>query len=518
MTEVVPTGRAPGALALCCGLAAVLVAARGVLFMAPGLRFDADQAVVGLMAKHISEGRAFPVYFYGQSYLPALEAYLAGPVMWLLGPTEAALKVPIVAMNVAAALLLVWFAVRDLRLSPWLALAGALPLIVPPLVPGTRFMDAMGGNVEPLLATLLLWLVRERRWAFGIVLGTAVVVREISLFAVAALLLLDLWSRGWRRPATRERWAIAVLLVGLMSAGLDALRPHGAMFGPGTTARPADLDLSGGDALREQLCVDPSRWPARASRLLADHLPMMIGGTPGGALPAGLNSGVTHGNAGLRSWVPALLAAAAVAAVAAARRRARTRPSPGEGRVPPTAFSAYLVVTGLVSLGAYGLVACSQISIDSVRYDLLVTLVPVGVILAGLAWPSRPVRAGLVTATLLWCATSAIDYAALADEAWHHRRPDYRGEAVTTLEARGLTVLWGDFRLAYVLSFRSAERVVVAPTTVHRIDEYAARAAAAGAPLVRVAACAPEGEELAPGIWLCPGPDAGARPRRPPVY
>ena len=79
---------------------AAVAIARSVVFMMPGVRFDADQAVVGLMAKHISEGRAFPVYFYGQSYMLALEAYLAAPVMWLLGPTEVALKLPALAVNV----------------------------------------------------------------------------------------------------------------------------------------------------------------------------------------------------------------------------------------------------------------------------------------------------------------------------------------------------------------------------------------------------------------------------------
>ncbi len=29
--------------------------------------FDSDQAVTGLMAKHLSEGLAFPLFFYGQN-------------------------------------------------------------------------------------------------------------------------------------------------------------------------------------------------------------------------------------------------------------------------------------------------------------------------------------------------------------------------------------------------------------------------------------------------------------------
>ena len=45
---------------------ALVTAARSTIFLAPGVRFDADQAVVGLMATHISEGRAFPL-FWGSS-------------------------------------------------------------------------------------------------------------------------------------------------------------------------------------------------------------------------------------------------------------------------------------------------------------------------------------------------------------------------------------------------------------------------------------------------------------------
>ena len=150
---------------IACVAAVVLVtAARCTMFLAPGVRFDSDQAVVGLMAKHISEGRAFPLFFYGQSYLLAVEAYLAAPVMWLLGPTEVALKLPMLAMNVLTAGLLVWRAHRDLGLRPWLALVAALPFALPPLVLGTRFMEAMGGNVVTLLYAVVLWSVRSRPW------------------------------------------------------------------------------------------------------------------------------------------------------------------------------------------------------------------------------------------------------------------------------------------------------------------------------------------------------------------
>lgn len=69
--------------------------------------FDSDQAVMGLMAKHLSEGRAFPVFFYGSNHILDVQAWLAAPVFLLAGVSVAALTLPIVAINVAIALLLV---------------------------------------------------------------------------------------------------------------------------------------------------------------------------------------------------------------------------------------------------------------------------------------------------------------------------------------------------------------------------------------------------------------------------
>ena len=37
--------------------------------------FSSDQAIVGLMAKHLAERRAWPLFFYGQEYQLAVEAW-----------------------------------------------------------------------------------------------------------------------------------------------------------------------------------------------------------------------------------------------------------------------------------------------------------------------------------------------------------------------------------------------------------------------------------------------------------
>jgi hypothetical protein len=52
---------------------------------------NSDEATVGLMADDILWHGARPVFFYGQAYMGALQAYLAAPLFALFGPTNFAL-------------------------------------------------------------------------------------------------------------------------------------------------------------------------------------------------------------------------------------------------------------------------------------------------------------------------------------------------------------------------------------------------------------------------------------------
>jgi hypothetical protein len=185
---------APAVLAGCA-----LVLARGALFVLyEQAHFDSDQAVVGLMARHVARGEAFPVYFYGQAYLLAIEAWLAAPFLLLFGTSVTALKAPILALNLLLVALLVRLLVRDTGLGPWSALAAALFVAAPPPVTASRLVEAQGGNVEPLVFALLLWMLRQRPWAFGALLGVAFLNREFALFAAAAWGLVALVRHGWR--------------------------------------------------------------------------------------------------------------------------------------------------------------------------------------------------------------------------------------------------------------------------------------------------------------------------------
>src|SRR5262249_17438986 len=67
------------------------------------LLFDAppthsDEATMGLAALHIAQGHDFPVWFYGQHYMGAVEASLAAPLFAVAGPSVLALRVPVLLL------------------------------------------------------------------------------------------------------------------------------------------------------------------------------------------------------------------------------------------------------------------------------------------------------------------------------------------------------------------------------------------------------------------------------------
>ncbi len=57
-----------------------------------GFPVDSDEAIVGLMAKHILEGKEIPIFYYGQNYMGSLEAILTSGVFSFFGQSNFSLK------------------------------------------------------------------------------------------------------------------------------------------------------------------------------------------------------------------------------------------------------------------------------------------------------------------------------------------------------------------------------------------------------------------------------------------
>ena len=389
----------------------------------PATHFDSDQAIVGLMAKHISEGRAFPLYYYGQNYMLAVEAYLAAPVMLLAGPTVTALKAPLVVINIAVVILLLRTLVRDARLHPTVAAIAALPLALPAAGLAARVTEANGGNVEPWLYVLLLWVARDRPWWLGGILGVGMLHREFVVYGALALLVMDalgaLTSPAVmvRAGAVARRWAVTGVAFLAVRSVASVVQPFANGLGPGTRGDDPLLLGTVVDTIGGRVCSEPAAWPMRAEMLIADHLPRLVGGLPAPLRDYGVLTGVYSGTSGLGLWVGVLTLIGLASGAwhwLAQRRRAGTDTTTSAGAPGVPHIGGYLVLVGLFSTLVYGFAVCSDIKVETMRYNLLGVFIPVGALVMALqTWAMPVARAGLGAAVALWCAVNTGDVVAL---------------------------------------------------------------------------------------------------------
>ncbi len=174
----------------------------------------ADEGVVGLMGKHIAAGNELPVFFYGQSYLGALEAYCAAVSFAVFGAGFFALRLVTFCFSIAIGVLLYRFANRfySVAVARW---ATALVAVAPMYFLQWN-LKARGGFVEHVVLVLavmsLFWRFylyhqRDRTTAFllGLVSGVALWVNQLVGAYLAAMAFLVLLRREDRRG-----WGAAV--------------------------------------------------------------------------------------------------------------------------------------------------------------------------------------------------------------------------------------------------------------------------------------------------------------------
>ncbi len=213
--------------------AAMLVVARSAVFLIwEQSAFDSDQAIFGLMAKHIVERRAFPVFIYGDNYMLAVQAWLAAPLFAILGSSVPLLKLPVVLVNIATGMLLVWILIRDAKLSPAIAFVASLFFILMPPVMAKLLIETGGGNPEPFLYVLLLWLLRDRPLAFGMVFAFGFIHREFTAYGVSAIVLISLLAD--RRINAERLKAVAIAAIGyfVVAQSVRVAFAYSTPFGP----------------------------------------------------------------------------------------------------------------------------------------------------------------------------------------------------------------------------------------------------------------------------------------------
>lgn len=495
-----PAGRRP--LLLAIGAAWILVVARSAVFLLyPQSRFDSDEAIVGLMAKHLIEGRAFPLFFYGQTYLLGVEAWVASLFFLIGGPTVTALHLAQLSWNLAAAALVVTGLVRWGGLRPMAAVAASLFFTIAPPATSELLMTSNGGNVEPLVYVPLLWFVRDRPLWFGGLLGLGVLNREFTIYAAPALAAVRVATAFGRADAGCHTFAKRVmnaagpqvrwwLLAGVaffaVIQSVEALKPLADLRGPGT--RGQALEAAAGSLvgnLRDRMAVDPADLLTRVRQMATEHVPRQLGAP---------------------QWLYGPLAVLLLFACGRAAWLVRRRGGSGAagGLVAQAPFAWYLLYAGMFAAAGYVVSRPSEYTAIH-RYMLLALFAPIGLAAAALALePRAGLRRAVAAGVVVWALGSAVQHQRLLAGYWRGDVPDDAQRLADGLVERGVRVAAAGYWRSYKLTFLARERVKVASLEMNRIDEYQVLADAEGPSLVvlRTEPCA---SDLPPiGGWhLC---------------
>jgi 4-amino-4-deoxy-L-arabinose transferase-like glycosyltransferase len=130
---------------------------RGGLLLAGVVPFNADEAVVGLMARHILQGER-PIFFYGQAYLGSLDTWLVAGAFALVGESVWAIRLVQLVVFLGTLATSYWLALRIYR-SEWIAGAAAVFLAIPPVLVTLYTTVSLGGYGEALLLGNLILLL-----------------------------------------------------------------------------------------------------------------------------------------------------------------------------------------------------------------------------------------------------------------------------------------------------------------------------------------------------------------------
>src|SRR5437763_16908030 len=64
----------------------------GIVLASGTVSFHSDEAVVGLMARHINQGKPIPTFFYGQNYMGSLDPLLVSVAFRLFGESVLSIR------------------------------------------------------------------------------------------------------------------------------------------------------------------------------------------------------------------------------------------------------------------------------------------------------------------------------------------------------------------------------------------------------------------------------------------
>ena len=423
---------------------------------------NSDEGTIGLAALHIAEGRAFPVYFYGQHYMGTLEAYLAAPIVVFTGPTVLALRVPNLLLY-AVFLLVMWLMTRRLY-TAWFAtfVVGILAFGSDRILRNQLIAGGGYPEINPAGAALVL---------LSVVLASR---RSIPLYGLFGLIAgLMVWDDQLVAPYVAA--AVVVLLVGGVGRRAALALGVGAVVGAlpliihDVTSRwrdtviPTFLNLSGGG--EEASLYD------RFFGGFVFGMPMAGGMChPGRCEPWQM------------WWGPAWVVLVAVAGVLAWRclRRARAGTPPDRAEVVRQTARLALLIAGVVSLLMFlRSNPAGNSPVESSRY-LHCLLISLPAVLWPL-WAAVTRRtgwlrwAGVVGLAAVTFTAGFATVSVLRNVAFIDAIDDRQSALLADLERRGVTRFYTEYWTCNHIAYLADERVVCAVVDddlSHGFDRY----------------------------------------------
>jgi hypothetical protein len=430
-------------------LAVALVLLRTAVFLFRGyVDFDSDQAIIGLMAKHLSEFRRFPLFYYGQNYMLGAQAWLVAPLFWVARPSIGIQKIPLVAFNVVTAVLLLRLVISNLALRPALAFLAALPFVVPTPIISASFLQ----SVEPAMYVLILWALRDRPLAFGALLAFGFLQREFTMYALPAVALVELGGGSLRTAGTAKH--VVKAAVGFMLVWLIVDAAKRLLNGTSLILQAQQLGSFA--------CFDGPSLLYRARFVFARVWPVLSGGTEMPLDHYAMRSSAVVGSA-LIGWT--VDGALVLMLVRLAWLWKVRRPESSIG------FAVYLSLVGCCSLAAYTLTCAYAYPV--VRYFSLGVFLPIGCFAAFMAWErSMSLRRAVIVVFAVWGSANLVDNVRVLRDAFVNPQPNPHAELTAFLLDHRIRYARASYWDSYIVDFLSRERVIVASVGPVRIPDY----------------------------------------------
>ncbi|WP_052889075.1 glycosyltransferase family 39 protein [Thermogemmatispora carboxidivorans] len=403
--------------------AARLIAAPALVVTMLGIRLgfslagwpgtDSEEGTMGLMALHIARGQDWPIFYYGQNYMGAGEAYVAAVFFRLFGASLLSLRLAMLVFLLLFALAL--YQLARLLYGRLVALLSLALLCLAPRYILTPEMRAVGGAVETLafgtLAMLLAtWLAQTQpaeprapwvrsgsrllaSFAWGLVAGLGLWSHWLVLpflCCSAILLVLFSWREWLRRPA------LPLLLLTGLALGAFPLILYNLQAPPGQDSLSIFLALYSQNRYPGVPPTGLQLWLKKLAGTFLYSLPLATGMTPTCPLEALPFYGWKHGEslscaALYGGWSLAYLSLLASALFLSLRPLWRLRLFSQEGwplqrakreRLALHASRLLLLLAGLITLLSYTSSLTAAQRPQSMRY-----LVGLLIVTPALIWP-----------------------------------------------------------------------------------------------------------------------------------